>query len=120
MTSQVREVPFAVTDPLKIPSKRYFDQDFYQAEVDHLWPHVWQMACRLEQIPNVGDWVEYSNLGKSVLVVRTNDGVKAWHNACRHRGVPLNEGGHCNRKGKGDMRPFHGRLWSIECGNTFC
>lgn len=27
--------------------------------------------------------------GKSVSVVRTGDGVKALHNHCRHRGVPI-------------------------------
>ncbi len=88
-----RDFPFPVTDPERIPTPRYFDEGFYKAEVEHLWPHVWQMACRLEQIENVGDWVEYSNLGKSVIVVRTKDGVKAFHNACRHRGVPLADSG---------------------------
>ena len=70
--------PFPITRPDAVPSRRYYDEAFYQAEVEHLWPHVWQMACRLEQIPNVGDWVEYSNLGKSALIVRTQDGVKAF------------------------------------------
>jgi hypothetical protein len=37
----------------------------------------------LEQIQNVGDWVEYTNLGKSLIIVRTKDGVKALDNACR-------------------------------------
>ena len=70
------QIPFEVTDPERIPSKRYYDEEFYRLECEKLWPHVWQMACRLEQIPDVGDWVEYSNLGKSVIVVRTSDGVK--------------------------------------------
>ena len=43
--------PYPVTRPELIPVQRYFDPDFYQAEVDHLWPHVWQMACRLETDP---------------------------------------------------------------------
>ena len=120
MAEAQREVPFKVADPERIPSKRYFDADFYQAEVDHLWPHVWQMACRLELIPEVGDWVEYSNLGKSVIVVRTKDGVKAYNNACRHRGVPLTDGaerGNC--KGKGFICPFHGWRWNMDGENTF-
>ncbi|MDE2042907.1 MAG: aromatic ring-hydroxylating dioxygenase subunit alpha, partial [Alphaproteobacteria bacterium] len=56
-----------VTDPERIPTPRYYDEAFYKAECEKLWPHVWQMACRLEQIQNVGDWVEYSNLGRSVI-----------------------------------------------------
>lgn len=118
--ASLRQVPFQVTDPERIPAKRYYDEAFYKAECEHLWPHVWQMACRLEQIQNVGDWVEYSNLGKSVIVVNTKDGIKAFHNACRHRGVPLaDEGGHGNCKSQGFICPFHGWRWNTEGKNTF-
>ena len=114
------KVRFSVEDPERIPVQRYYDEGFYEAETKRLWPHVWQMACRLELIPNVGDWVEYSNLGKSVIVVRTKDGVKAFHNACRHRGLPLaTEGGHGNCKTQGFICPFHGWRWNMEGENTF-
>ncbi len=114
--------PYYVTDPELIPAKRYFDEAFFELEREHLWPHVWQMACRLEQIPNVGDWVEYSNLGKSVIVVRTKDGVKAHHNHCRHRGVPIaggkgNEHGNCAKAGF--ICPFHGWRWNMDGENSF-
>ncbi|PXA82686.1 (2Fe-2S)-binding protein, partial [Nostoc sp. 3335mG] len=72
-----------MTDREKIPSKRYYDQEFFELEREKLWPHVWQMAARLEEIPNVGDYVEYRILDKSVIVVNTKTGVKAFHNACR-------------------------------------
>ena len=114
------DIPFAVTNPERIPTPRYYDPAFARLENEKLWPHVWQMACRLEQIQNVGDWVEYSNLGQSVIVVRTKDGVKAFHNACRHRGVPLaSEGGHGNCKTQGFICPFHGWRWNAEGENTF-
>ncbi len=114
------QVPFRVTDPERIPARRYYDDAFYKAETERLWPHMWQMACRLEQIPNVGDWIEYSNLGRSVIVVNTKDGIRAFHNACRHRGVPLaEEGGHGNCKTQGFICPFHGWRWNAEGKNTF-
>ena len=53
--------------------ERYFDPDFYALECEQLWPRVWQMACRLEEIPAVGDAVEYEILDQSVIVVRTRD-----------------------------------------------
>jgi nitrite reductase/ring-hydroxylating ferredoxin subunit len=117
----VRPVLHPVDDPERIPVIRYYDAAFYQAEVDHLWPHVWQMACRVEQLSEVGDWVEYENLGKSVLVVRTGGGIKAFHNACRHRGVPIAGGqgdahGNCARSGF--VCPFHGWRWDIEGRST--
>ena len=117
--SAEQTVPFQVTDPERIPTQRYYDEEFYKLEAEKLWPHVWQMACRLEQIPEVGDWIEYSNLGKSVIVVRTKDGVKAFHNACRHRGVPLTEGTSGNCKGKGFICPFHGWCWNLDGTNSF-
>ena len=114
--------PYPITRPELIPAKRYYDETFYQAECEHLWPHVWQMACRLETIPNVGDWVEYSNVGKSVLVVRTKDGVKAFQNHCRHRGVPIAGGSgnaHGNCAKAGFICPFHGWRWNMDGENTF-
>ncbi len=113
-------VPFAVTDPERIPVKRYYDEEFYKAETERLWPHMWQMACREEQIQEVGDWIEYSNLGRSVIVVRTGSGIRAYHNACRHRGVPLvNDGGYGNCAAQGFICPFHGWRWNSEGANTF-
>ncbi|HTV95419.1 MAG TPA: aromatic ring-hydroxylating dioxygenase subunit alpha [Steroidobacteraceae bacterium] len=111
-------VPFRVTDLERIPTRRYYDEEFYKLECERLWPHVWQMACRLEQVANVGDWIEYSNLGKSVIVVRSKSGIKAYHNACRHRGMQLAKG-HGNCQSKGFICPFHGWRWDIEGKNTF-
>ena len=113
-----RPAPFLITDPERIPAKRYYDEEFYRLECERIWPHVWQMACRQEQIPEVGDWIEYSNLGKSVIVMRTRDGIKAFHNACRHRGVELVKG-HGNCAGQGLICPFHGWRWNTEGKNTF-
>ena len=112
--------PFPVTNPERIPTPRYYDEGFYQAECEGLWPRTWQMAARLELLENVGDYVEYTVLGKSVIVVRAKDGIRAWHNACRHRGVPLagkGEAGNC--AGKGFICPFHGWRWNTEGENTF-
>lgn len=111
---------FRITRPELIPAARYYDPAFFELERERLWPHVWQMACRLEQIPEVGDWIEYSILGKSVIVARTRSGVKAFHNHCRHRGVPLAEaGGHGNCETKGFTCPFHGWRWNIDGECTF-
>ena len=89
-TSQTikEKVPFAITEGDRIPSKRYYDPEFYQLEKERLWPRVWQMACRLEEIPKKGDYVVYEILDQSIIVTRVNENtVKAYHNHCRHRGV---------------------------------
>ncbi len=116
--ASLKEIPFKVTNAERIPAKRYYDEAFFKLEAENFWPHVWQMACRLEEIPEIGDWVEYKNLDQSVIVVNTKNGIKAFHNACRHRGVQL-ASGHGNCKTQGFICPFHGWRWNAEGENTF-
>src|SRR6202142_4609747 len=52
-------VPYAVEVPDQIPKERYYDPDFYALEAEQLWPRVWQMACRLEESPGGGEFLEY-------------------------------------------------------------
>jgi phenylpropionate dioxygenase-like ring-hydroxylating dioxygenase large terminal subunit len=110
-------VPYAIEQPDRIPKERYLDPDFFAMEVELLWPRVWQMACRLEEIPEPRDFVEYGLLDQSIVVVRTDDmGVTAFQNACRHRGVKVVEGrGTCER---GFTCPFHGWCYGLDGRNT--
>ena len=113
-------VPYAMEPELpdRVPKERYFDPDFYDLEAELLWPRVWQMACRLEEITQARDYVEYEILDQSVIVVRTDDmDVRAFQNTCRHRGVRLVEGqGTCE---SGFTCPFHGWCYGLDGGNTF-
>ena len=104
--------------PDRVPKERYFDQEFYALERERLWPRVWQMACRLEEVPAAGDAVEYEILDQSVVVVRAADGeVRAFQNACRHRGVKLVDGrATCD---SGFVCPFHGWSYGLDGANTF-
>jgi nitrite reductase/ring-hydroxylating ferredoxin subunit len=110
-------VPHAVDVPDRIRKERYFDPDFYRIEAELLWPRVWQMACRLEEIPEPGDFAEYQILDQSVVVVRSADlGVHAFHNTCRHRGVRVAQG-----RGSalsGFVCPFHGWCYGPDGRNT--
>jgi phenylpropionate dioxygenase-like ring-hydroxylating dioxygenase large terminal subunit len=101
----------------RVRKERYFDPDFFALEAELLWPRVWQMACRLEEIPNPYDFVEYEILDQSVVVVRTADGgVQAFENACRHRGVRVVAGrGTCEN---GFVCPFHGWCYGTDGANT--
>lgn len=101
----------------RVPVRRYYDPDFYELECELLWPRVWQMACRLEEIPKPGDFVEYENVGMSVVVVRVSqDKIKAYQNACRHRAVKLVEGQ--GNLQSGFICPFHGWCWGLDGRNT--
>ncbi|MCK9900521.1 aromatic ring-hydroxylating dioxygenase subunit alpha [Frankia sp. Cpl3] len=114
-----RNVPFAMRDTLHVPRERYFDRAFFELEKELLWPRVWQMACRLEEIPRAGDFVEYEICDQSILLIRQHDGsVKAFHNACRHRATQL-----CNGSGRlpgGQIVcPFHGWRWNLDGTSSF-
>lgn len=101
----------------RIPKERYFDPAFGALEAEQLWSRTWQMACRLEEIPEPFDFAEYRILDQSVVVVRTGDGgVQAFQNSCRHRGVEVAEGrGNC---AEGFTCPFHGWCYAADGTNT--
>jgi nitrite reductase/ring-hydroxylating ferredoxin subunit len=103
--------------PDRVPARRYYDPEFYAMECELLWPHVWQMACRLDEIPEPGDFVVYDNLDQSIIVVRVDPTtVRAYHNACRHRGVALVlDRGHLH---SGFTCPFHGWCYGLDGRNT--
>lgn len=82
-----------------------------------MWPHIWQMACTLDDIPRIDDFIEYEIADRSVIVVRTAGGVNAFLNRCTHRGVRIVTGdGNCR---DGLSCPFHGWQWSSDGKNTF-
>ncbi len=102
----------------RAPKQRYYDEDFHQLEGDQLWSRTWQMACRLEEIPDPFDFTTYEILGQSIILVRTEDaGVDALQNTCRHRGVRLADSrGSCET---GFVCPFHGWCYGPDGTNTF-
>ncbi len=95
-----------------IATERYYAPEFYQREVERMWSKVWQMACREEEIPQVGDHIIYEIANTSLIVVRTGaQEIRAYHNACLHRGRMLRETG-------GNVAqfqcPFHGFTWRLD------
>jgi len=95
-----------------ISIERYISKDWHDREVERLWKRVWQFACREEDIPEPGDHYRYDIAGISFIVVRTESGeIKAFPNACLHRGRMLKEfDGHAS-----ELRcPFHGFAWTLD------
>ena len=115
----LRSPPWAIDRPDAVAAERYFDRGFADLERDRLWPHAWQMACRLEELPNPGDFVEYTICDQSVVLVRLDaDIVRGYHNACRHRATQLVTGSG-TFGGAGIVCPFHGWRWGLDGTNSF-
>lgn len=106
------------TMPHGIKVGRYTDPNFLKLEFEHLWGHVWQVACRVDAIPEVNDYTVYDIGERSLIVVRTAENIKAYHNFCPHRGTSLAEGQGTFNKGN-IICPFHGWRWNTEGENTF-
>jgi len=59
---------------------RYLDQGVHDLEVEKMWTKVWQMACRADDIPEVGDTFVYQVAHLSIIVTRvTKDEIKGLH-----------------------------------------
>lgn len=98
----------------RIPKVRYTSPEFARLELDRVWGRVWQIACREEELPEPGDFVEYQIGDQSILVVRGDDGgIAAFHNACLHRGTRLAAGTGCFAEGFVQCR-YHAWRYALD------
>lgn len=102
----------------------FLSGDYHQAEKKRLWPQTWQVAERVEDIPNVGDFFTYNVADESVIVIRTAaDVIKAFHNVCPHRGrqlIDVPPGVHSVRGNRlSFMCGFHGWTFDRDGANTY-
>jgi len=99
--------------PVKVPTDRFFEKKYHDLEVEHIWKKCWQMACREDDIPEVGDYFLYEIAHFNYIVVRTGAAeFKAYPNACLHRGRQLRE--RSGKKATEFRCPYHGWSWKID------
>ena len=113
-----------LSEPLTFSVEPYISEEYARAETDRLWPKVWQHAGRVEEIPNVGDFLTYDIGDDSIVVVRTApDTIKAYHNVCSHRGRRLLDappGGHSTHGNRNlFVCGFHGWRYDLNGKCTF-
>lgn len=85
--------PDCADQTMTLPTSWYSDPERYQAELDVLFRNAPIFACWSGEIPNPGDYRTLTIGGINVLVIRGDDGkVRAFRNACTHRGVRIAEG----------------------------
>lgn len=99
-----------------VDKAHYLSQAFANAEAEYLWPRVWQVACREEEIPAPGNYVVYDIVDESIIVTRGADGeIRAFHNVCPHRGRRI-----VGRAGTARefVCGYHGWRWNLDGQNT--
>jgi choline monooxygenase len=96
-----------------IPSSWYVDQNLYYLELKSVFSNTWQLAARVDQMTQPGQYVTTDIAGEPIVIVRGNDGVlRGFYNVCRHHAAAVMT----EPAGKtAQLRcPYHGWTYSLE------
>ena len=94
------------------PVDNYRSNERMAAEVELAFRRSPTPFCPSAALPDVGSYVAREAAGTSLLAVRAHDGtVRAFRNACRHRGTQLATGSGC---AKAFVCPYHGWTYTLD------
>ena len=98
-----------------LPRQAYFEEAWYQREVQDLFSQSWIYAAPSTALEQVGDYVTLRFMDYSLFVIRDSEGeLQAYHNLCRHRGCEiLEDAGNC---GTSLVCPYHRWTYRAEDG----
>jgi phenylpropionate dioxygenase-like ring-hydroxylating dioxygenase large terminal subunit len=108
-----------------LPAWTYFNAELTELEYERLIRRSWQFVCHVNQLCKPGDFATLDMLRDSIVAIRGRDGVvRAFANACRHRGSKLLDGaGSCRGRitcpYHGWSYGFDGRLAAVPSEKTF-
>jgi phenylpropionate dioxygenase-like ring-hydroxylating dioxygenase large terminal subunit len=106
--------PDEAAGTLEVPASAYTDPAVFAAEKAAIFDRVPVVAGLSRDIPEPGDFLLVDTLDNPVVVTRTRSGeVKAYLNACRHRGAALVYERRGNVKA-GFTCPYHGWTYSTD------
>lgn len=96
-------------DIIQIPAEHYYDKDRWHAEMKKIFRRMPLMLAMTAELREVGDYKAMDAGGIPLIIVRGDDGkIRAFANACSHRGAQVQE------EGKGNTHrftcPYH--AWS--------
>ncbi len=93
----------------RLPRQVYSDPGFLRLEYEGWLSRTWLLVARTHEIPDIGDAMPVP--GQPIFLIRDTAGtVRAFYNACRHRGHDLVTG-RCNVR-HGIVCPYH--HWTYE------
>jgi phenylpropionate dioxygenase-like ring-hydroxylating dioxygenase large terminal subunit len=98
------------TDVWREPVENYRSPARFEAELAHVMRRTSSPFCPSAALPTAGAYVARTAAGVPLLAVRGHDGrVRAFRNACRHRGAQVAAGAGC---AKSFVCPYH--AWTYE------
>ena len=96
-----------------IPSEWYTDQHIFELEQQTVFSKSWQVAARVDQLRNPGDYVTTEIADEPIVIVRGSDNrIRGFFNVCRHHAAAVMTDASGNAP---QMRcPYHGWTYSLE------
>jgi phenylpropionate dioxygenase-like ring-hydroxylating dioxygenase large terminal subunit len=94
-----------------LPWSWYSDPDVLRREQERIFRRAWQYVGHAGRVEHVGDRFAAWAGEIPVLVVRAEDGVRAFLNVCRHRGSLLVDG---EGAGKSLQCPYHAWTYDLD------
>ena len=73
-----------------LPNWCYTSDEFYALEIEYIFRKAWNYVGHASQVPTNGDFFAHEITDMLIVIVRGVDGtIRAFYNACRHRGAPV-------------------------------
>ncbi|MFM7273338.1 MAG: Rieske 2Fe-2S domain-containing protein, partial [Gammaproteobacteria bacterium] len=73
-----------------LPAWTYRNEELLELEYERVILPSWQFVCHQNSVPAPGDYATLELWRDSIVVLRGHDGrLRAFQNACRHRGSKL-------------------------------
>jgi phenylpropionate dioxygenase-like ring-hydroxylating dioxygenase large terminal subunit len=90
----VRQICEQAVVPLEesraLPVRTYWDPEFHQYELEHIWRKDWICLGRVEEVPDKGSYRAIDLAGEPLMLVRgADDQVRVFSRVCRHRYADL-------------------------------
>ncbi len=94
-----------------LPREVYTSEAFFRFEKEAIFSREWLCAGRVDQVPNVGDYLVATVFDEPLIVAHTRDGIRVMSAVCQHRGMILAEqGGNCSRF----ICPYHHWTYALD------
>ena len=101
-----------------LPARCYLTDEFFAEEQAQLFRREWFCVGRTSDVPEPGDYLRTEIGPESLLLVRSDDGIHAFHNVCRHRGaelVPASDPERRTGRFRNGIRcPYHSWRYSLD------
>jgi len=106
------EIQTAEEPAVELDIGRFVDPERFEKERQAFFLNRTQLLAFTADVPEPGDYYATEVAGRPILIVRGKDGVvRAFLNACRHRGVQLAEG--CG-KARAFVCPYHAWTFGLD------